>query len=145
MTCPNCGSHPKGNICICGTKLFAVKVKEVKGLKRSPVNKVSEKQAKINYEKAKQMKEHKKERLGICSGCGSPSLLTNSHLIPVGQRRLLQLNKMNQVWHCVDKCHPIWENSKQERKLMRDYASNMNKIKELDLGYYNLIVGKNGL
>lgn len=146
MNCPNCNYLAKGSICdVCDSVIFAERVKEKKAKVKKPIRKVSEKQGKINTAKAKQMKEHKTEREGWCSGCGSPSLLTNSHLVPVGQNKNLELNKLNQVWHCVDRCHPLWEHDKQGRKLMIDYASNMEKIKQLDFEYYNKIAGKNGL
>jgi hypothetical protein len=145
MICPSCSSFQSGNSCKLCNEIFKPK-KEPKLLQRSktPIKKVSKSQGIINTAKAKQMKGFKEEREGWCSGCGTPSLLTNSHLVPVGQNKNLELNKLNQVWHCVDKCHYTFEHLRQERKKMLDYASNMEKIKELDLVYYNLIVGKNG-
>lgn len=140
------GHHVSGSSCkICLEILVPAKVKVSKAKVKTPIRKVSEKQAKINSEKAKQMKQHKTEREGWCSGCGSPSMLTNSHLVPVGQNKPLELNKVNQVWHCVDKCHPIWEHDKQGRKKMLDYTLNMEKIKVLDIEYYFKIVNKHGL
>jgi hypothetical protein len=145
MKCPSCGIHAKGSICDYCNSIIFVEPEKVKKVKvKKPLKRVSEKQKAINAAKAKQMKQVKTEREGWCSGCGTPSLLTNSHLVPVGQNKNLELNKLNQVWHCVDRCHPLWEHNKQGRKLMIDYASNMEKIKQLDLEYYNKIVGKNG-
>lgn len=144
MICPSCSTFQSGDSCkICET-IFKAK-KEPKILKRGgSIKKVSDRQAKINTAKAKQTKGFKEEREGWCTGCGSPCMLTNSHLVPVSRDGNLQLNPLNQVWHCIE-CHTLFEHSKQGRKKMLDYASNMEKIKELDLGYYNLIVMKNGL
>jgi|SRR6267154_525189 len=52
MICPNCNSHPKGNICVCGRILYEAKVKPVKTLQRSktPIKKVSKRRGPINRE-----------------------------------------------------------------------------------------------
>jgi hypothetical protein len=139
MTKCSCGITPKGNVCLCGKIVNEIKVKTKTG-----INQVSEKQKVINAEKKTQMKKFKKERLGICSGCDKKFLLSNSHLVPVSQNKKLELEEENQVWHCLDECHPKWEHDKQGRKLMLDYYANMEKIKNLDNIYYNLLISKHG-
>lgn len=138
IQCPDCKSWPKGDVCVCGKVLREVKIK-APGIK-----KISLKQKLIQNEAKKIHKEMAKSHLKICSGCYSKKCLTHSHLIPRSQRPLLQNIFLNQVYHCME-CHYIWEHDKQARKKLRDYNINMEKIKMLDIGYYNLIIGKHGL
>jgi hypothetical protein len=145
MICPNCKTEQSGGICkLCSHNLQPEKEVETKERTYTTINKVSPKQAKINAAKAMQLKGFKEERPGFCTGCKTTSSLTNSHLVPVGQNRLLQLNVLNQVWHCKE-CHHIWEHDKQGRKKLLDYQANMEMIKKLDFTYYNIIINKHGL
>lgn len=103
------------------------------------------KQAKINRAKVKLHKELAQERDHVCTGCGSHLMLSHSHLIPVGQRKDLELEKDNITYHCLGLpnyagCHHIWEHgTTEEKKKLLDYEANMEYIRRVDPGYYNLI------
>jgi hypothetical protein len=138
-----------------GLKQYQVKEKKTYTLKRTPL-KPSKKPIKVN--KAGPNKVSKREARNIknkhkaydllaesvphfCTGCGTGSNLTHSHLIPTGQNKKLEAVVSNITYHCID-CHTCWEHDVEGRKLMADYETNMHKISILDPEYYALIKGK---
>lgn len=138
-----------------GLKQYFFKEKSVKPLKRTPLkpskkpmkinvsppNKVSKREARNIKNKHKAYKMMEEQLPHVCSGCGTGSNLTHSHLIPTGQRKHLEAVLSNLRFHCLN-CHTLWENDNEGRKVMMDYAENMHRIKILDIQYYNLITEK---
>jgi len=107
------------------------------------MRKISNKQKKINQELKIVYEEIKETRGHYCTGCGRSDVpLSFSHLVPRSYNRNLVTSKENITFHCLGMgerkgCHDIWE-SKDRHKLL-DYPKNMEKILELDEGYYFLI------
>ena len=63
------------------------------------------------------------ERLHVCTGCGSKTMLTHSHIVPRSQEKSLEAVKENICYHCVE-CHNRYEHS-MERVFMKDFQANM--------------------
>lgn len=103
------------------------------------MHKVSDKQARINRAKMDLHRELAAEREHFCTGCGSTSALTHSHIIPVSRRKDLELEKDNITYHCLD-CHTIWEHGTlQEKQKLHDYVDRMLYIGDIDHEYFCLI------
>ena len=119
-------------------KQYQVKVKKAYKFNRSLIKPISQKGKKAKASKLKTYAEMDKNVPHICTGCGTGSNLTHSHLIPVSRRKDLEDKLENLTYHCMG-CHHIWEHTVLERMEMLDYEVNMNKIKSLDIQYYNLI------
>lgn len=141
-----------GKYSLCGEhkhlKQYQPKIKKTYSLKKSPlkksagkINKISKKES-LNI-RAKHKAYNKLAELipHACSGCGTTSNLTHSHLVPVGQNKSLEAVISNITYHCVD-CHHIWEHDIENRKYLNDYDINMEKISVLDPQYFNLITSK---
>ena len=110
--------------------------------KRTPVKKVSAKQADINKEYAETCKQIDSQRDMICDGCGQHQggdiVLSHSHIIArsdckrIGRPELIY-DENNIKLHCLDfaghvGCHTKWANPKK-RKQCLDYPNNMKFIK----------------
>lgn len=106
-------------------------------------NKVSKREARNVRNKHKAYDIMAETREHVCSGCGTGSNLTHSHLVPVAQNKKLEAVVSNIVYQCVS-CHHVFEHDLEGRKLLLDYEDNMRKISILDPGYYALIKGKGG-
>lgn len=150
--CPDCGflNKDKALSCFaCEVKIQDAPVPKRYSLKRTPINKVSKKQAEINKKKKATYKEMDSKTPQICSGCGLPNkVLSHSHLIPQSRRKDLIDDPENIVYHCLQVgeslgCHDIWEHSKRERVMLKDYVKNMAYIKRVDPEYYELLTSKN--
>jgi len=125
----------------------ADRVKKKTELKRSPIKKISKKEAKNISNKKKAYKVREETRDKVCTGCGSTQNLSHSHLVPVGQNKSLESMPSNITYHCLsigDKigCHDIWEHDREGRKYLKDYKRNLDIIKKIDYDYYLLIIGK---
>lgn len=95
------------------------------------------------------LKEIKREREEKCEGCGNLKYLSPSHLIPRSRRPDLIADKRNIRFHCMEGlfgkkgCSIIWESgSLEEKQGMFDFEENIEFIKEVDLEYYNCLIGK---
>jgi ribosomal protein S14 len=103
------------------------------------------KQVILDYSQA--IKEIDQEREQVCSGCGNPRNLSNSHLISrqkcrdLGRLDLIS-EKKNIQKHCIINsnipgaghkgCHEIWESDHNLRPLMLDYKNNSEYILSID-------------
>ena len=77
----------------------------------------------------------------FCTGCGTTSSLSHSHLVPRSKRGDLTAVRENITWHCMDKCHDIWEHGTLEQmKTLDDFEKNMKYIYSADFNYYNLLI-----
>ena len=107
------------------------------------MKKISDKQKKEKRRLSIIYNEIADERGHYCTGCGRPTNLSHSHLIPRSRRKDLVTDKRNITYHCVigpngtKGCHQLWE-SKERTKLL-DYHKNMEYILEVDTEYYFLI------
>jgi len=149
----------RGKYTVCnehkGLKQYYFKEKTVKPLKRTPLkpskkpikskglppNKISKREARNIKNKHKAYDLLAESTPHFCTGCGTGSNLTHSHLVPTGQNKKLEAVVSNITYHCVD-CHHVWEHDTVGRKEMSDYEINMHKISVLDPVYYNLIKSK---
>lgn len=109
--------------------------------KSGKVNKVSKKESLNIRNKHKAYDILAETQPHLCTGCGTGSNLTHSHLVPTGQNKKLEAVVSNITYHCVD-CHTKWEHDLEGRKTMLDYQENMYKIQVLDPAYYALVVNK---
>lgn len=137
-------------------KQYQVKEKKTYVLKRTPLkrstkpikinstppNKVSKRESRNIKNKHKAYDLLKESIPHFCTGCGTGSNLTHSHLVPTGQNKKLEAVVSNITYHCVD-CHHTYEHDIEGRKSMLDYQENMHKISILDPAYYALISLKN--
>lgn len=114
-------------------------------MKKTLLKKVSKKQQTINKEYRDTCESDNFEN-NYCSGCGNPTNLSFSHLIPRSRNNKLYSEKRNIKLHCLQRqdeskgCHQRWEGNLESKKTLLDFEENMNYIKEVDLEYYNLIL-----
>lgn len=71
-----------------------------------------------------------------CFNCGTYNNLTPAHLVPRSRRRDLIAEKQNIVPLCLS-CHKQLDQG--DRKGLRRWQDILDRIKELDVEYYNLI------
>jgi hypothetical protein len=113
--------------------------------KRSALRNHTKDRSKIEIEYSKIQREILEEQ-STCNNCNCSDNLSFSHLVPRSRRRDLIAERKNIVLHCIgsgDKegCHSRWERGDDT---MSDYESNMQKVKELDSQYYELLRMKRG-
>lgn len=103
-------------------------------------------QNKIRSEKLRKIYEEiDSEREYQCTGCGNTRNLSHSHLVPVGYDKSLESVKENITYHCLTigtkkGCHDIWESHDlAQMKKLKDFKENIEKIKKLNINYYNLL------
>lgn len=83
-----------------------------------------------------------------CSGCGSSENLSHSHLVPVSFNKELESSIENIRLHCKSYagkkgCHDKWEGRNIiEMMALKDFHENMERIKNLDIKYYNIVNAK---
>lgn len=79
-----------------------------------------------------------------CKGCGVTSTLTHSHLIPISKRKDLENNPLNITYHClINHCHSKWEsNNIKQMSTLLDFEENMERVKQLDIRHYNVLMYK---
>jgi len=119
-----------------GTKMLRTR----KGLSVSKkVRQKSDKQLGINEDLHEVYRQMAEEEDIFCTGCGTTSTLSHSHLVPRSKRSDLTAVRENITWHCF-RCHDIWEHGTLEQLMaMNDFEKNMRYVWEVDLDYYNLI------
>jgi len=73
-----------------------------------------------------------KGRYEYCGGCGTSSMLTHSHLLPVSQYAELEAVEENIVCDCVT-CHNIWEHGNWEAiHKLKDIEFRLQRCDELN-------------
>lgn len=107
------------------------------------IKKTSEKQKSILIELKETYNQIAQEREHVCTGCGTTQALSHSHIIPRSRRKDLETVKENITYHCLIRCHNIWEHGTMEDKSkLLDFEENMKYIMETDQVYYNLLISK---
>lgn len=153
MACSECGnSYPivnkRYNLC---SKCNRIRLDNQSSKKARDIRKkiVKEKDAPDLYiEKAKLYEEIASEREWRCSGCGSPSHLSHSHIISVKKRKDLELVKENIVYDCLsmgekEGCHDKWESGNIQKMMeVENFEERMEYIRKIDKKYYNLLITK---
>lgn len=101
---------------------------------------------KVNYEKINAYKEFDKKKQDedevYCTGCGTTSCLSHSHLVPISFNKDLEADINNLTYHCLameglEGCHNKWESRDIELMLqLNDFEVNLEKVRELDYKYY---------
>jgi len=104
--------------------------------RKTPINKISTKQQKINSALKEVYHNIDIERPRMCSGCLACHQLSHSHLVPRSYNRNLVCVEKNIAIHCMD-CHKKWERGVEVEDML-DFEINMRILKELDTNYYNL-------
>jgi len=144
--CSHCYKFAKvtkiGNWLLCDThkelKQFQVKKKAPGGLKRTKINPRSDKKKDQDSE----IKRIMKVLPATCTGCKNPMVdVEPSHLIPRSQNSLLITYFNNIRPHCRE-CHTKWEHKQPGVELMCDYQENLDRIKTMDLMFYNRLMNK---
>jgi len=144
--CQHCFCFKKvtqvGNWLLCDShkdlKQYAIKKKTPGGLKRTPLKKGrSPKKQKEEDE----IKEIMKGLPDVCTGCHFSENVEPSHLIPRSQSSLLITFPLNIRPHCRD-CHNKWEHKLPGVEKMNDYQANLDRIKTMDLTFYNRLMNK---
>jgi hypothetical protein len=99
------------------------------------IPKVSEKKKIANAAKASAYKKMDASHARHCTGCGSPDMLTHSHIIPVGQYPEFEAVEENIVFDCIA-CHDIWEHGTFEQcQQLANYEHRIKIIKKLKPEY----------
>ena len=113
---------------------------------RTPIRKVSTKQAAKNRARAKTYNEVDHEwEAGFCQGCGQwKPVIDHSHLLSQDDYPDLVANKANIVPHCRDRCHAMWENPVHRWRLL-DFRDNMEFIQRIDPDQFNEMIGLSDL
>ena len=113
--------------------------------KRKTIKKVStpQKESNTNVKKAKaEVIKSQLDEYGymFCSSCGSrEGVLNCSHLVPIGYNKKLEDNPLNIVIQGQECCHPVWERLAPEIKNFRNFEDIMDRVKKLDITYYDKI------
>lgn len=76
-----------------------------------------------------------------CKGCGQFKPCDHSHLVPRSFNKKLEAVAENITYHCRE-CHLKWEIQAENVKTMLDYQTNLKRVKNIDINYYNLIINK---
>jgi len=105
-------------------------------LKRTELSYKSDKQSLIDIELKEVYQEIYDTRPHRCTGCGTYSKLTHSHLIPRSRSRELVTDPNNINYHCIS-CHKKWENGVLAHE-MTDFNRNMKYIKSVDEEYFHI-------
>jgi len=105
-------------------------------LKRTEISYKSDKQSLIDIELNEVYQEIYDTRPHRCTGCGTYSQLTHSHLIPRSRSRELVTDPNNINYHCIS-CHKKWENGVLAHE-MTDFNRNMKYIKSVDEEYFHI-------
>lgn len=114
-------------------------------LKRTPIKKVSSRQREKNKSIAKAYQQMAEELPPKCTGCGTASNLSHSHIIPRSRRSDLVDVVENITYHCLSAgskigCHDIWEHgTMDEKRQLRDFDKLMTYIKRTDEEYFYLL------
>jgi 5-methylcytosine-specific restriction endonuclease McrA len=107
----------------------------LKPKKNYTIPKISEKKKKALSAKNATYKAMDATTPQHCSGCGSPHMLTHSHIIPVGQYPEFEAVLENIVYDCV-RCHDIWEHGTFEQcQQLANYHERIRIIKKLKPDY----------
>jgi hypothetical protein len=113
--------------------------------KSKPIKKVSTTQKESNTKVKKAKAEVIKSQLDeygymFCSSCGTTEGVLNcSHLVPIGYNKKLEDNPLNIVIQCQEYCHPEWERLTAEIKEFRNIEDILERVKKLDVTYYNKV------
>jgi len=116
-------------------------------LKKTKLKSVSTKQVKsnANVSKAKAIVlQEALERNGYlsCSSCdASQTRIHCSHLVPIGYNKELEAVVDNILLQC-HKCHSQWENTSEGINQFKNIQDILDKVKKLDISYYNRIIAK---
>ena len=105
-------------------------------MKRTEISYKSDKQSLIDIELKEVYQEIYDTRPHRCTGCGTYSQLTHSHLIPRSRSRELVTDPNNINYHCIS-CHKKWENGVLAHE-MTDFNRNMKYIKAVDEEYFHI-------
>jgi coenzyme F420-reducing hydrogenase gamma subunit len=112
-------------------------------LNTTKLKQVSSKQNVRNTLLSKVYRQIASEREMVCTGCGTSQNLSNSHIIPRSRQPNMTTEPTNITYHCLDKCHPIWETHDiRQMKQLFDFEDNMQYIKVWDIDYYNVLMNK---
>lgn len=112
-------------------------------MKRTPINRKSNKQASLESQLKKVYEMIDNDREHICTGCGIGKNLSHSHIIS-RKRKEFMCDPDNITYHCLpidgcNGCSSKWENV-GERVNLNDYDKNMEYIKSVDYGLFKSMV-----
>lgn len=78
-----------------------------------------------------------------CSSCGTQQgAIDMSHLIPISDNKQLECNEQNILPQCREVCHLAQEIGSKEMKKFINYDEIMNRIKDMDVSYWNRLKAK---
>jgi hypothetical protein len=145
-TCSHCFCFKKvtivGSWTLCDShkelKQYSIKKKAPGGLKRTALKKG---RSPKKQKEEEEIKEIMKRLPALCTGCTCSDQVEPSHLIPRSQSALLITFPLNIRPHCRD-CHTLWEHKLPGVENMNDYNDNLDRIKTMDLTFYNRLMNK---
>ena len=77
-----------------------------------------------------------------CSSCGaSQTRIHCSHLVPIGYNKKLEAVSDNILLQC-EQCHLKWERTAEDVISFNNFGEIMERVKKLDISYYNRIMAK---
>lgn len=115
--------------------------------KKTPIKQISNKQSKSNAQvsRAKAIViQYYLDKFGymFCSSCGtSQGRIHCSHLVPIGYNKELEAVVDNILLQCPE-CHSKWENTSEGIKQFNNLQDILERVKKLDISYYNRIISK---
>lgn len=119
----------------------------VTSTKKTPIKQISNKQSKSNAQvsRAKAIViQYYLDKFGymFCSSCGtSQGRIHCSHLVPIGYNKELEAVVDNILLQCPE-CHSKWENTSEGIKQFNNLQDILDRVKKLDISYYNRIISK---
>lgn len=158
--CSKCGSpyvvNKKYSLCydcnyfrMHGRSKYEVSKENQKKREETKPKKIYKFKVRVNQEKINAYKKFDKKKQDedevYCTGCGTTSCLSHSHLVPVSFNEDLEADVNNITYHCLAMegqkgCHNKWESRDINLMLeLNDFEENLEKVKKLDYQYYLII------
>ncbi len=110
-----------------------------KPLKRTPIRKVSKKQAARNAELSRIKKGNE---YGECQcGCGRFGWLQQAHIVRRSDGEKEQVNPENMIY-MLDECHDIFDQGPMQKRWDRlpNFQMILDRMKKIDINYYNRFI-----